>query len=181
MKGSSLGTHRLVAHPDFPPRSVRGLEVQWVETGHALRLRYRVDGHDALVIPPFAGRGRADELWRTTCFELYLQPAGEPGYVEFNFSPSQRWAAYDFEDYRAGMRERPLSAEPVGEAVSGERLLVQDVLLDTAALPPKPWSVGLSAILEEEDGTISYWALAHPAGRPDFHHPDCLTLEDGAA
>ena len=70
-----MGTHRLAPHPDFPPRSVRGVEVQWVETGNALRLRYRVDGHDKLVIPPFAGRGRADELWRTTCFELYIQPA----------------------------------------------------------------------------------------------------------
>ena len=79
------------------------------------------------------------------------------------------------------MRERPLSAEPVGEAVSGERLLVQDVLLDTAALPPKPWSLGLSAILEEADGTISYWALAHPPGRPDFHHPDCLAMTDETA
>ena len=176
-----MGTHRLVSHPDFPPRTVRGVEVQWVETGNALRLRYRVDGHEDLVIPPFAGRGRADELWRTTCFELYLQPAGEPGYVEFNFSPSQRWAAYDFEDYRAGMREHPLSAEPVGEAASGERLFVQDVLLDMAALPPRPWAIGFSAILEETDGTISYWALGHGHGRPDFHHPDCFALTDGEA
>ena len=66
----------------------------------------------------------------------------------------------------------------MGEAAHGERLLVQDVLLDTAALPPRPWRVGMSAILEEEDGTISYWALAHPPGRPDFHHPDCLSLAD---
>ena len=55
------------------------------------------------------------------------------------------------------------------------------LLLDTAALPPKPWSIGLSAIIEEEDGTISYWALAHPPGRPDFHHPDCLALGDQQA
>ena len=165
-----MGTHRLAPHPDFPPRSVRGIEVQWVETGHALRLRYRVDGHDELVIPPFAGRGRADELWRTTCFELYIQPGGGTGSIAFNF-----------EDYRAGMRERPLSAEPVGEAATGERLFVQDVLLDTAVLPPKPWRLGLSAILEEEDGTISYWALAHGAGRPDFHPPDGWMLTDAQA
>ena len=38
--------------------------------------------------------------------------------------------------------------------------------------------LGLSAILEEEDGTISYWALAHGAGRPDFHHPACFALTD---
>lgn len=37
--------------------------------------------------------------------------------------------------------------------------------------------IGLSAVIEEMDGTKSYWALAHPAGKPDFHHPDCFTLE----
>lgn len=176
-----MGTHRLVAHPDFAPRSIRGVEVQWVETGNALRLRYRVDGHEDLIVPPFAGRGRADELWRTTCFELYLQPGDDMAYIEFNFSPSQRWAAYDFDDYRSGMRPRPLAAEPVGEAATGERLFVQDVLLDTAQLPAKPWSIGLAAILEEADGTVSYWALAHGAGKPDFHHPAGFALTDAQA
>jgi hypothetical protein len=40
-----------------------------------------------------------------------------------------------------------------------------------------PWLAGLSAIIEEADGTKSYWALAHPPGAPDFHHPDCFILE----
>ena len=55
-----------------------------------------------------------------------------------------------------------------------------------AASLPIPMSVtdvgaklALSAVIEELDGTKSYWALAHPPGKPDFHHPDCfaLTLE----
>ena len=30
-------------------------------------------------------------------------------------------------------------------------------------------------VLEEQDGTKSYWALAHPAGdKPDFHAADCF-------
>ena len=39
--------------------------------------------------------------------------------------------------------------------------------------------IALSAVIEETDGTKSYWALRHPPGAPDFHHPDCfaLTLE----
>ena len=37
--------------------------------------------------------------------------------------------------------------------------------------------IGLSAVLEEKDGTKSYWALRHPPGKPDFHHPDCFALE----
>jgi hypothetical protein len=40
------------------------------------------------------------------------------------------------------------------------------------------WRLGLAAILEEQDGTKSYWALAHPdAEKPDFHHPDCFAAQ----
>jgi len=38
----------------------------------------------------------------------------------------------------------------------------------------KQWDASLSAVLEEQDGTKSYWALAHPAEKPDFHAPDCF-------
>jgi hypothetical protein len=40
-----------------------------------------------------------------------------------------------------------------------------------------PWHLGLSAIVEDTNGGKSYWALAHPPGKPDFHHADCFTLE----
>jgi hypothetical protein len=39
------------------------------------------------------------------------------------------------------------------------------------------WVAGISAIIEEADGTKSHWALAHPPGEPDFHHPDCFVLD----
>ena len=39
------------------------------------------------------------------------------------------------------------------------------------------WELGLSAVLEEKDGTKSYWALAHPAEKPDFHAPDCFVAK----
>ena len=35
----------------------------------------------------------------------------------------------------------------------------------------------LSAVIEEADGTKSYWALAHAPGKPDFHHADGFALE----
>jgi hypothetical protein len=37
-------------------------------------------------------------------------------------------------------------------------------------------SIALSAVIEEKDGTKSYWALKHPPGKPDFHHRDCFAL-----
>ena len=39
------------------------------------------------------------------------------------------------------------------------------------------WQLGLSAVLEEVDGTKSYWALTHPGDKPDFHHPDCFAAK----
>lgn len=172
-----MQTHRLIAHQDHPPEAVAAVAVQWVEPGDGrLHLRYRVDGFQRLVIPAFAGRGRADGLWRTTCFELFVGSPGDAGYAEFNFSPSQRWAAYDFDAYRAGMRERSFVGEPVCEALTGDRYFVQDIRLDLGGLPLRPWRVGLAAVLEERGGARSYWALAHPPGAPDFHHDEALAL-----
>jgi hypothetical protein len=37
--------------------------------------------------------------------------------------------------------------------------------------------LALSAVVEDEQGLLSYWALKHPPGRPDFHHPDAFALE----
>jgi hypothetical protein len=45
----------------------------------------------------------------TTCFELFLaedSEAAQGAYAEFNLSPSERWAAYDFDGYRVGMAAR---------------------------------------------------------------------------
>jgi hypothetical protein len=39
------------------------------------------------------------------------------------------------------------------------------------------WHLGLSALIEERNGRKSYWALAHPPGKADFHHSDCFAHE----
>jgi hypothetical protein len=31
--------------------------------------------------------------------------------------------------------------------------------------------------VEDVDGILSYWALRHPAGKPDFHHTDAFALQ----
>jgi hypothetical protein len=52
------------------------------------------------------------------------------------------------------------------------------VALDLSNLPlDGPWRLGLSAVIEEASGRLSYWALTHPPGKPDFHHSDCFALE----
>jgi hypothetical protein len=46
-----------------------------------------------------------------------------------------------------------------------------------AALADGPLRLALSAVIEAQSGTITWWALRHPQGRPDFHHPDGFALE----
>jgi len=171
----------LIPHPLHPPRAIMRVEVE-VKRASAgrLELRYRLFGEmDDLLLAPPAPPLRTDNLWRTTCFEAFFARPGAPAYREFNFSPSSEWAAYDFRSYRDPERaDAPLAEPPVVTLMPrrAERLVLNaGVATD---LGRASWRLGLSAILEETDGTKSYWALAHPdPARPDFHHPDCFAFQ----
>ena len=172
----------LEPHPDNLAPGLRiAAEAQRAGPGR-LVLRYVVTGETAtLRLPPPAPPGRADGLWKHSCFEAFVRAPGEAGYVELNFAPSGQWAAYGFSDYRTAMA--PLDALPPPEIeaqLHGDRYeLAASVELDSAlGLPAEgPWQVGLSAVIETRDGSKSYWAAAHPPGDPDFHHRDCFALE----
>ena len=141
-----------------------------------MRVRWRIDGPEKLVIPEFAGRGRADGLWESTCFELFIMPKdGTPSYSEFNLSPSERWAAYDFENYREGRTDRDFVREPDCTMRTGTAISIFDAALPRVQVPGPPCSVGLAAVIEEEGGRKSYWALSHTKDEPDFHDPACFT------
>ncbi|HWK41501.1 MAG TPA: DOMON-like domain-containing protein [Croceibacterium sp.] len=171
-----MQTYQLAAHPDHPAGMVERVEARVIGRDATwLRVRWRIEGAGQLVVPSFAGRGRADELWRTTCFELFLQPAGGAAYCEFNLSPSARWNAYDFDSYRAGMRERPFPREPECTLRQGSTFAIFDAAIPVAGLPDADCAMGLCAVVEEQGGTISYWALTHEDGRPDFHSAACFT------
>lgn len=154
---------------------VTGIEARTIGADENwLRLRWRIDGAKELVVPPFAGKGRADDLWQTTCFELFLKPAGGDGYCEFNLSPSERWAAYDFTGYRQGMAERPVEREPQTTMRLGSSFAIFDAAVPLSALPRSDSRMNLAAVIEEQGGAKSFWALAHPADKPDFHDPACF-------
>jgi hypothetical protein len=172
-----LQTHLLTAHRAHPPSRVESVEARIIgRDDNWLRLRWRVEGSQALAVPPFAGKGRADELWKSTCFELFLKPLGGEAYCELNLSPSERWNAYDFDGYREAMRERPFPREPECTMRVGSSFAIFDAAVPLAGLPASDCAMGLTAVIEEEGGTLSYWALAHPHDKPDFHAPACFTV-----
>jgi hypothetical protein len=161
----------LMPHPSTPCEFVHGLtvEVQWLRAG-ALRLVYRLEGDIAcLNVPAPRQPARADELWRHTCFEIFVRTPHDEAYVEFNFAPSGLWAAYRFAGYRSGMTPmNPVTAPSIVCRQSSQHLGI-DVQLDLPQSMTGRLEAALSAILEDRQGKMSYWALAHPQGKPDFH------------
>jgi hypothetical protein len=124
---------------------------------------------------------RADELWRHTCFEAFVGTSSGATYYEFNFAPSTQWAAYRFSSYRSGICVATEINSPRIEVQSVPERYTLKASLDLDRLSSLPrdamWRLGLSALIEETSGRKSHWALAHPAGKADFHHSDCFAHE----
>ena len=145
--------------------------------GGLLTLAYEVRGRIAdLSLPTPAAPDRTDELWKHTCFEAFVRPAPGEAYLEFNAAPSTQWAAYGFERTREGMHNAEVPAPRIETHSARDRFDLHAVL-DLRSLGAGPWRLNLSAVIEETSGARSYWALAHPAVQPDFHHPDAFTLD----
>jgi hypothetical protein len=128
-----------------------------------------------VLMPAEEPSGRADGLWRSTCFEVFIAAEGE-GYLEFNLAPTTQWAAYRFDGYRAGMRPLEVADPAISSYSTPDRVeLWAELRIDEVAeLEGRPWRVGVSAVIEDTAGAISYWALTHPGDKPDFHHPRFL-------
>lgn len=139
-----------------------------------LMLRFRVDGAGNLMVPPFRGRGRGQDLWKTTCFELFLYDGGGR-YREFNFSPSGQWAAYAFSGYRNLAGPFDPRQTPQIDHETGTSMFVQTVFIDRRELEGAE-RAALAAVIEEKGGRPSYWALAHAGLKPDFHDPACFRI-----
>ena len=172
----------LASHPAAPPSP--GVEVlasvALDASGLVLRFSVRAAPHLVAVAPRSARPGRRDRLWEHTCCDAFVGTARGDAYLEVNLAPSEDWALWAFDAYRAGMRAAACEA-PRMRVLRMPRELRVDAILDAVAvqgfLGPPPYRVGLGAVVEEQDGRRSYFALAHPAKRPDFHACAAWTLE----
>jgi hypothetical protein len=174
--------HALKLHPDSVCQAVTRIEVDVAREGAGtLVLHYVVTGQIGdLRLSTVTAPARADELWQHTCFEAFVRAWPGTAYYEFNFAPSTQWAAYRFDSYRSGMRVATKISVPqidVRPAPESYTLCAALELGAQSDLPADAWRLGLSAVIEEEGGRKSYWALAHPSGNPDFHHADGFTCE----
>lgn len=172
----------LLPHPLQPAAAGRTLKVSVAaDPDGDVTLHYYLGGTlEGLHIPAPQTPSAADGLWMHTCFEAFIAVPDEPAYREFNFSPSGQWAIYAFTAYRDRDPSWTSPLTPTLELAHAEGELSLRVHLPRAALPPHSRTglleISLSAVMEESDGSLSYWALRHPAARPDFHHRDGYAL-----
>ena len=173
----------LLCHPATPAPVVRAVEAQasFLPDG-SLAIAYRLWGDIArLLIPQPQPSAPKDFLWEHTCFEAFIGVRGNASYREFNFSPSGQWAAYGFFDYRKRDEAFVCKTAPVISSKQFAGRFELEAIIAPGVLPrgSGPLEIGLAAVVESSDtvdGRHSYWALKHPAERPDFHHRDAFSL-----
>ena len=176
-----MQTATLTCHPATPCEAVRRIvaHIKVSPTG-ILTLEYSVKGDiDHLRILAAGEPRRAEKLWQHTCFEAFIATPDDAGYHEFNFSPSGEWAVYGFDRYRQGMTAAEAVQPPIATHRDPRRFVLEAaVALDEFAdfRDRAELRLALSAVIEESNGRLSYWALAHPSSKPDFHHADSFVL-----
>ena len=175
-------TIELECHPATRIDLVRAIRVLVRRAaGTELDITYRLDGDIPRIrIPSPMTPGAGTPLWQHTCFEAFIAVDGWAPYHEFNFAPSGEWAVHAFRGYRDAV---PLASQippmRIAVRVSDQQLELETcVRLESlsASHSSSALRLGLSAVVESGDGTLSYWALQHRAARPDFHDANTFAL-----
>ena len=172
--------NRLTPHPSSPPSPVHEIVVGAARHDDALLLNYRIVGElGAMRMPELRPPVHTDNLWRQTCFEAFTGATSSSEYCEYNFSPSGAWAAYNFSAYRENQQPLRSGRMPNFSFDMQDGALVLTAQVDLGWLAPNGAAVrlGVTAVIEDRAGQLSYWALKHPAGKPDFHHADGFILD----
>jgi len=166
----------MVPHPSTLPKwpmSVHGI----VETkgAHEIALTYDVTGETDKVRWPALSKSQfRRELWTSTCFELFVGIPNTENYLEFNFSPSTEWCGFSFRSYRNGrsdLRDLAFSRFDVTRTESSVSIHAQFEIPETLLnFENSEYRSALSAVIEDTDGQLSYWADTHRSDVPDFHN-----------
>jgi hypothetical protein len=177
----------LAPHPETQTRAVHGIGARLSRTSDGtLAVTYRIEGElNGVRVPGLRPARPVDGLWQHTCCEIFIARKDVAGYHEFNLAPSGEWAAYRFERYR---ERAPLNnnkeLEPLDPQIAvrhAANALELDALIALNRLSPRHadgmLSLALAVVVEDRNGLLSYWALRHPPGQPDFHHPHAFALE----
>ena len=145
-----------------------------------LQVHYQATGDlNSVVIPQKANPPvRRDELWKTTCLELFIGETESSPYWEFNLSPNGDWNAYKLSAYRRNLTPdlayQNLASTIHSGASEFELSVVCPIPADLKTSPKL--DVAICAVIQFKQGPISYWALNHGGAEADFHRRDGFVL-----
>ncbi len=151
----------------------------------SISFRFRLDDPRSHVVTSFTTENktlgaekRADELWKSTCFEVFWQYKDQQ-YLELNVSPDGRWNVYQFDQYREGMK--PFQSIEFVQFKT-QRYGHRYELLVTMNIPDAVLQGGLlnsqmsaTAVLSTQAGN-EYWAVRHAGSKPDFHLQESFVI-----
>jgi len=150
-----------------------------IEQHRIIHIEFSLSGNleTVFIDTPSISPARKDDLWKTTCFEIFLR--GDTGniYWEYNLSPSLNWAAYAFSGYREGRIDEP-SVKHI--EISTQSKPDRFTLTCTIPLPPPLFDqnlrIGLSTVVQDNHGNIYYYALKQTGQHPDFHADENFSI-----
>lgn len=159
--------------------AVMGIEYVVWRDGGRIGVEYDIHGMlSHLVIPEQCSGAtdkRRDDLWRHTCFELFVKEADEKkrGYLECNFTPSGNWNVYSFGSHRKEMADADIVTSPAITTTTMKKMYSLRAEVDLTGLVSESSviDIGVSCLVENRNGKLGYWALSHPKETPDFHDP----------
>jgi len=148
---------------------------------HSISIMFQIIGEiDGLIIPEISQLpSRKDELWNTTCCELFIAKSGDAGYWEYNLSPSHDWAIFKFSNYRTDkINDLSITGLDINTIIDKDSKFELNTLLP---LPDKligqNLRIGISSVIQNKAGELYYYALRHPGAKPDFHDRNCFTIQ----
>ena len=122
---------------------------------------------------------RRDELWHSTCLELFIANPGSAPYWEINLSPNGDWNVYQLSGYRQGLQPEPCieCVQMKAHSAADRHQLHATLELPPALLAASTLQANLCAVLQHVNTTTSYWAVCHPSHEADFHARSGFVLE----
>lgn len=135
-----------------------------------------VDLENRILMYEGASLERKDELWKMTCFEMFLNPVGQKQYYEFNFSLEGAWNCYHFAGYRFPQPPQANNEFEIEKILWKSKQLEVSIHNKTAF---QKFNIGLTAVIKNKKNQTTYFALKHEGGKPDFHLASGFALQRG--
>ncbi|RCJ19634.1 hypothetical protein A6770_05695 [Nostoc minutum NIES-26] len=148
---------------------------------NTLTIHYTLSGDlkEVIIAPLSDTPARKHQLWKDTCFELFIGIKDSQRYWEFNLSPAGHWNVYRFDGYRQGMQEEtalmtlPFSVQNQSDSLT----LALDLDLDKIVSANQNLEVAITTVIKCRDGNVTYWALTHQDTKADFHLRDSFIID----